>query len=121
MQQSVRIESETNRTGDIFARFVLAALLLEQIEHHAPTAVRGADILRHAALGMIYRVRVDLAEMQTFQMLKHLVEALLGHSAKEFNRVNAIAKIHFTRRLSQSRRLRRHADRPMIHRSHTVH
>ena len=80
-----------------------------------------ADILLDAFVRMICRVRVEFAKIQTFQMLEHLVEALLGHSAKEFYRVNAMAKIHFTRLLSQSRRLRPYADRPMIHRLHTVH
>lgn len=78
----MRIKPETYRTGDIFACFVLAALLLEQIEHHAPTAVRGADILLDAFVRMICRVWVELAKIQTFQMLKHLVKALLGQSVK---------------------------------------
>ena len=81
MQQSVRIEPETNRAGDIFARFVLAALLLVQVKCDTLTAVRGADILRHAALGLICRVWAELAEMQTFQTLTHLGNALLGPSA----------------------------------------
>ena len=110
-----------NKRCKIFLCFVLAALLLVQIKYDALTAVRGADILLDAFVRMICRVRVEFAKIQTFQMLEHLVEALLGHSAKEFYRVNAMAKIHFTRLLSQSRRLRPYADRPMIHRLHTVH
>lgn len=82
MQQSVRIEPKPDRAGDIFARFVLVALLLVQVKYDTPTAVRGADILLDAFVGMICRVRVELAKIQTFQMLKHLVKALLGQSVK---------------------------------------
>ena len=78
MQQSVRIESETDRTGDIFACFVLAALLLVQIKYNTMTAVRGTDILLDAFVRMICRVRVEFAEIQAFQVLKHLVKALFG-------------------------------------------
>ena len=78
----MRIKPKPDRAGDIFARFVLAALLLVQIKYDALTAVRGTDILLDAFAGMICRVRVELAKIQTFQMLKHLVKALLGQSVK---------------------------------------
>ena len=78
----MRIEPKTYRTGDIFARFVLAALLLVQIKYDTLTAVRGADILLDAFVRMICHVRVEFAKIQTFQMLKHLVKALFGQSVK---------------------------------------
>ena len=78
----MRIESKPDRTGNIFARFVLAALLLVQIKYDTLTAVRGADILLDAFVRMICHVRVEFAKIQTFQMLKHLVKALFGQSVK---------------------------------------
>ena len=68
--------------GVIFLYFVLAAHLLIQIKHYALTAVRSADILRQTFLGMICRVRIKTAGIQTFQTMKHLVKVLLRHSVE---------------------------------------
>ena len=48
VQQSVGIKTKMNKRYKIFLCFVLAAHLLVQIKHHALTAGRSADILRHA-------------------------------------------------------------------------